>query len=153
MNQIFALKSILGKCYEYNITLHQLFIDFKQAYDSTNREKLIIILEEFKIPRKLINLFGMTLRNTTGRVKVQSTMTEEFAINKGLRQGDTQSTQLFNVVLEKVMRHTQINKGGSIYRVSQEECARLREGVPYVKVYRYNPKHLCPNLNGYGDNG
>ena len=41
----------------------------------------------------------------------------------------------------------------SIYRVSQEECARLREGVRYVKVYRYNPKHLCPKLNGYGDNG
>jgi len=40
-----------------------------------------------------------------------------------------------------------------IYRVSQEESARLREGVPYVKVYRYNPKHLCPNLNGYGDDG
>ena len=40
----------------------------------------------------------------------------------------------------------------SIYRVSQEECARLREGVPYVKVYRYNPKHLYPKLNGYGDN-
>ena len=28
-----------------------------------------------------------------------------------------------------------------IYRVSQEECARLREGVPYAKLYRYNPKH------------
>ena len=40
-----------------------------------------------------------------------------------------------------------------LYRVSQEECARLREGVPYVKVYRYNPKHLCPKLNRYGDNG
>jgi len=40
-----------------------------------------------------------------------------------------------------------------IYRVSQEECARHREGVPYVKVYRYNPKHLCPKLNGYGSNG
>ena len=39
------------------------------------------------------------------------------------------------------------------YRVSQQECARLREGVHYVKVYRYNPKHLCPKLNGYGDNG
>jgi len=24
---------------------------------------------------------------------------------------------------------------------------------PYVKVYRSNPKHLCPKLNGYGDNG
>jgi hypothetical protein len=41
----------------------------------------------------------------------------------------------------------------SIYRVSQEECAILREGVPYVKINRYNPKHLCPKLNGYGDNG
>jgi len=39
------------------------------------------------------------------------------------------------------------------YRVSQEECARLREGVPYVKIYRYNPKHPYPKLNGYGDNG
>ena len=33
------------------------------------------------------------------------------------------------------------------------ECARLRENVPYVKVHRYNPKHLYPKLNGYGDNG
>ena len=37
--------------------------------------------------------------------------------------------------------------------MSQEECARLRESVPYVKVYRYNPKHLYPKLNCYGDNG
>ena len=40
-----------------------------------------------------------------------------------------------------------------IYRVSQEERTKLRKGVPYVKVYRYNPKHLYPKLNGYGDNG
>ena len=40
-----------------------------------------------------------------------------------------------------------------IHKVSQEECARLRESVPYVKVYRYNPKHLHPKLNGYEDNG
>ena len=37
--------------------------------------------------------------------------------------------------------------------MSQEEWTKLRESVPYVKLYRYNPKHLCPNLNGYGDNG
>ena len=36
----------------------------------------------------------------------------------------------------------------SLYRMSQEECARLRESVPYVKLYRYKPKHLYPKLNG-----
>ena len=40
-----------------------------------------------------------------------------------------------------------------IDRVSQEECAILRESVPYVKLYRYNPKHLYPKLNGFRDNG
>ena len=40
-----------------------------------------------------------------------------------------------------------------IYRVSQEERTKLQEGVSYAKLYRYNPKHLYPKLNGYGDNG
>jgi len=37
--------------------------------------------------------------------------------------------------------------------VSQEEGTKLQESVPYVKIYRYNPKHIYPKLNGYGDNG
>jgi hypothetical protein len=41
----------------------------------------------------------------------------------------------------------------SVYSVSQEFGAGLREGVPYVKVWGYNPKYLCPKLNGYGDKG
>ena len=40
-----------------------------------------------------------------------------------------------------------------LYRVSQEEGTKLLESVPNVKIYRYNPKHLYPKLNGYGDNG
>ena len=39
-----------------------------------------------------------------------------------------------------------------IYRISQEEWTKLRQSVPYVKIYRYNPKHLYPKLNVYGDN-
>ena len=37
--------------------------------------------------------------------------------------------------------------------MSQEERTKLRDGVPYVKQYRYNPKHLCSKFNGYWDNG
>jgi len=31
--------------------------------------------------------------------------------------------------------------------------ASLIETIPYVELYRYNPKHLYPKLKGYGDNG
>ena len=52
-----------------------------------------------------------------------------------------------------IYTHTHTHIYIYIYRVSQEECARLREGVPYVIVYRYNPKHLYPKVNGYRENG
>ena len=60
---------------------------------------------------------------------------------------------VLNKSQRKFHNHQNIKIFHTIYRVSQEECARLREGVPYVKLYRYNPKHICPKLNGYGDNG
>ena len=50
--------------------------------------------------------------------------------------------------------HTHTHTHTYIYiQVSHELRSLLRESVPYVKVYRYNPKHLYPKLNGYGDNG
>jgi hypothetical protein len=36
--------------------VHQLFIDFKKAYDSVKREVLYYILLEFGIPKKLVRL-------------------------------------------------------------------------------------------------
>jgi hypothetical protein len=39
--------------------VHQLFIDFKKAYDSIKREVLHNILLEFGIPKKLFRLIKM----------------------------------------------------------------------------------------------
>jgi hypothetical protein len=40
MDQIFYIQQTLEKKWEYNGTVHQLFIDFKKAYDSVKREVL-----------------------------------------------------------------------------------------------------------------
>jgi hypothetical protein len=56
-------------------------------------------------------------------------------------------------VVENSLSHDLETFQGSLYRVSREECKKFREHVPYVKIYRYNPKHLCPKLNSYRDNG
>ena len=47
---------ILEKKWEHNEAVHQLFIDFKKAYDSVRREALYKILIEFGIPKKLVRL-------------------------------------------------------------------------------------------------
>jgi len=52
-DHIFHICQILEKKWEYNKEVHQLFIDFKKAYDSVRREVLDKNLIEFGIPRKL----------------------------------------------------------------------------------------------------
>jgi hypothetical protein len=59
MDQIFYIRQILEKKWEYNGTVHQLFIDFKKAYDSVKREVLYNILVEFGMPKKLVRLIKM----------------------------------------------------------------------------------------------
>jgi hypothetical protein len=59
MDQIFYIRQILEKKWEYNGTEHQLFIDFKKACDLVKREVLYNILLEFGIPKKLVRLIKM----------------------------------------------------------------------------------------------
>jgi len=37
----FVIRQIIGKCYEYNIDIHNIFIDYTHALDSMKREKNI----------------------------------------------------------------------------------------------------------------
>jgi len=47
----FCIRQILEKKWEYNEAVHQLFIDFKKAYDSVRREVLYNILIELGFQR------------------------------------------------------------------------------------------------------
>ena len=69
-DHIFCIGQILVKKREYNEKVHQLFIDFKKAYDSVRREVLYKILIEFGIPRKLVRLIKMSLTETYSKVRV-----------------------------------------------------------------------------------
>jgi sorting nexin-29 len=55
-DQIFNLHQVLEKCNKFGIETHHLFIDFRAAYDSTDRCNLYIAVKEFLIPRKHIAL-------------------------------------------------------------------------------------------------
>ena len=53
---VVVIRQMLEKKWDYNEEVHQLFIDFKKAYDSVTREVLYKILIEFGIPKKLVRL-------------------------------------------------------------------------------------------------
>jgi hypothetical protein len=89
---------------EYNGTVHQLFIDFKKAYDSVRREALYNNLIEFGIPGKLMGLIKMCLNETYSRVRIGKNLSDKFTIENGLKQGDALSPLLFNFALKYAIR-------------------------------------------------
>lgn len=50
------IHQILGKNWEYGETVHELFVDFKKAFDSVWRKVLCNILTEFGNPMKVVRL-------------------------------------------------------------------------------------------------
>jgi hypothetical protein len=100
------------KKWEYKGTVHQLFIDFKKAYDSVMREVLYKILIEFGVPRKLVGLIKMSLVETYSTVRMGKHLSGKFHIQNGLKQGDALSPLLLNSASEYAIKRVQGNKEG-----------------------------------------
>ncbi len=101
---IFVLRQIAEKYYEFDRDLHIIFVDFKQAYDSIDREALWKILTELGIPMKYVRLIQECYKDTNCQVRFGGQLSESFNVENGLRQGDPLAPTLFNLALEKVRR-------------------------------------------------
>lgn len=104
----------MEKCGEYGIDVYQIFVDYRQAYDSIYRRKLLEILRELGLLNKLIRLVKTTLTNNTAYVKVQNELSRQIGIQQGLKQGDGLAPLLFNLTLEYVVGQTSFQSGGTL---------------------------------------
>lgn len=123
LDQMFTLRQILEKTQEFQIDTHHLFIDFKVAYDSVDREQLYRAMSHLGIPAKLVRLCRMTMEKSRCSVKVGKNTTEPFDVEKGLRQGDALSCNLFNIALEAIVRNSNVNNRGTIFQKSVQLLA------------------------------
>lgn len=100
----------MEKYYEHDKDLFMIFVDFKQAYDSVNRQQLRIALRNFGIPEKLVKMIQICNSNTYCKIRYQGELSPQlFEVRSALKQGDAMSPILFNLALEKVIRDISMN--------------------------------------------
>jgi hypothetical protein len=78
-DQIFCVRKILEKKWEYTATVHQPFVDFKKAYDSVQYS------DRIWVPMKLVRLIKMCLNEMHSKVRIGKHMSDSFPIQNRLK--------------------------------------------------------------------
>ena len=108
--QILTLRRIIEGVKANNIEAVMTFIDFKKAFDSIHRGKMMRILKRYGIPPNLLQAFEMMYTNTKAKVVSPDGGTEMFDITTGVLQGDTLAPFLLIIVLDYAMSKAMAGK-------------------------------------------
>ena len=90
-----------------------VFIDFKAAYGTVDREQLWQGMNEYGFLDKLTRLIKATMDRMMCCVRVSGVLVDLFESRRGLRQGT-----LFNIALEVIVRRACADTKGTIFTKS-----------------------------------
>ena len=108
-DQIANICWIIKKAREFQKNTYFSFIDYANAFDCVNPNKLWKILKEMGIPDHLTWLLRNLCAGQEATVRTGHGTTDWFQMGKGVRQGYVLSPCLFNLYAEYIMGNTGLN--------------------------------------------
>ena len=128
--QVLALRRIIEEVRKNNLSSVMVFIDFKKAFDTINRQKMIRILTAYGIPTRIVQAISDMYSNTRARVQTPEGLTEEFQIMRGVLQGDTLAPYLFVIVLDYALRKAIGDDGNELgFTIKPRQSRRVHAQV------------------------
>ena len=105
-SHVLPLRRLIEGVKSKNLKAIILYIDFKKAFDSINRKKMLKILRAYDVPPKILNAIEKMYENTRAKIISPDGETDFFKILAGVLQGDTLAPHLFITVLDCVLQKT-----------------------------------------------
>ena len=102
--------------------LFVIALDFKKAFDSVNRVKLIETLIEYRVHPKIIDLIARLYSDDRTELTLGD-MNREISVNSGIKQGCPLSTTLFKLVTFMIIR--KLEEEGVRYEVEGRIASSL----------------------------
>ena len=105
IDMIFSLRQLQEKCREQQQPLYLAFIDLTKAFDLVSRDGLFKILPLIGCPPKLLSLIKSYHDGMLSTVQHDGSMSEEFEVKSGVKQGCVLAPALFGIFFAVLLRH------------------------------------------------
>ncbi len=108
------------------IPLYAALIDLQKAFDSIRRDQLFGLLTKHQFPMSAINLVKMLYQNESSALLLNRNRSNNWSVNKGVRQGASSSPLIFNLFPEELITRLRTYEGISFDGVHQRTILRRR---------------------------
>ena len=125
-DQIANIRWIMEKAREFQKNIYFCFIDYAQACDCVDHNKLWKILKDMRIPDHLTCLLRNLYAGQEATVRTGHGTTDWFQIGKGVCQGCILSPHLFNLYAEYIMRNAGLDEAQAGIKIATRNINNLR---------------------------
>ena len=101
-DHVYLLKTLIDKTFFKKGKLYAAFIDFKKAYDTVDREKLLRKLQEAGVSGIFLRNIKALYTKTEYQIKLKKGLLKAISSNLGLKQGCPLSPILFNIYISDI---------------------------------------------------
>ena len=108
-DHIYVLKTIIDMKISKGERLYAAFIDFKKAYDTVNRKKLLDTLHNIGVGSKFAENIRAIYDKVQYTIKVKGKVMDPLTSNLGLKQGCPLSPLLFNIYINDIAKYLNKN--------------------------------------------
>ena len=108
----FVLKETVLNYFGSNSDVHACFVDISKAFDSVNHNTLMEKLLSCGIPYKYVNLLRYIYNNQFVKVRYKSSLSKEWKVNNGVRQGGVLSGLFFSIYIDSMIHNISQMKQG-----------------------------------------
>ena len=126
-----------------------VFVDFKKAFDYTDRDLLYCRLLNYGVTGKMLNIIQAMYQNSVNAIRVNGKLSNPFESKNGVKQGDNASPLCFNLFINHLICELKKCKIGIEVEGTIVNTLEYADGIALIAKNPHDMQVLLDKLNNW----